>query len=114
MAAAIGEMTPVRRESRLFDKEAGFWKAGDRFEATARGGDSIDVSMARLDVDPATVGRIEDVPQSLVARGEDLFLAPAGNVVGAIASPGAAILGVVKEIQERLERGEMIDKSERR
>lgn len=45
------------------------------------------------------------------ARVVQLFLAPAGNVVGALTNPGATILGVVKEIQERLEQGETIEKS---
>ena len=45
------------------------------------------------------------------SRVVQLFLAPAGNVVGALAGPGGAILGVVKEIQERLEKGDTIEKS---
>lgn len=39
-----------------------------------------------------------------------LLLSPAGNLVKAATSPGANLLGIVKEIQERLERGEEIAK----
>ena len=38
------------------------------------------------------------------------MLAPAGNVVGAANAPGSNILGIVKEIEERLEKGETIAK----
>lgn len=37
-----------------------------------------------------------------------LVLAPAGKVLAATKGPGSAILGIVKEIQERLEKGETI------
>jgi large subunit ribosomal protein L10 len=39
-----------------------------------------------------------------------LMLAPAGNVVGGATGPGGQILGVIKEIQERLEKGDEIAK----
>jgi len=39
-----------------------------------------------------------------------LILTPAGNVVGAAKAPGSQLLGIVKEIQERLEDGNAITK----
>ncbi len=39
-----------------------------------------------------------------------LVLSPAGNVLGGAKSPGANLLGIVKEIQERRENGEEIAK----
>lgn len=39
-----------------------------------------------------------------------LVLSPGGSVVGAATAPGANILGIVKEIQERLEKGQAIAK----
>ena len=44
------------------------------------------------------------------ARIVQLALAPAGNVVGGATGPGGKLLGVIKEIQERLEKGEAIEK----
>ena len=44
------------------------------------------------------------------AKVVSLVLAPAGNVVGAANAPGSNILGIVKEIEERLEKGETIAK----
>lgn len=37
-----------------------------------------------------------------------LLLSPARNVMGAVKGPGGTVLGVVKEIQTRLEKGETI------
>lgn len=39
-----------------------------------------------------------------------LVLSPGGGVVGAATAPGANIMGIVKEIQERLEKGQAIAK----
>ncbi|MCP3904186.1 MAG: 50S ribosomal protein L10 [Planctomycetes bacterium] len=44
------------------------------------------------------------------ARVVQLVLSPAGNLVGAAMAPGGNILGIVKEMQERLEKGESIAK----
>ena len=46
-----------------------------------------------------------------VAKVVSIVLAPAGKVVAAAKSPGSKILGIVKEIQERLEKGEAIAKA---
>ena len=40
-----------------------------------------------------------------------LVLSPASNVVGAARAPGSKILGIIKELQERLEKGETITRS---
>jgi large subunit ribosomal protein L10 len=45
------------------------------------------------------------------ARVVTLVLAPGGKVVGAAKGPGARVLGIVKEIQSRLEKGETIAKA---
>ncbi len=39
------------------------------------------------------------------------MLAPASNLVGASLAPGGNIMGIVKEIQERLENGKTIEKT---
>jgi len=58
----------------------------------------------------AGVKRLADFPtrEEAQARVVSLVLAPAGNVVGAAKSAGANILGIVKSIQEKLEKGETI------
>jgi large subunit ribosomal protein L10 len=40
-----------------------------------------------------------------------IALAPFKNVVGAASSPGSSLMGVVKQIQEKLENGESISKA---
>jgi large subunit ribosomal protein L10 len=45
------------------------------------------------------------------AKVVQLVLSPAGNLVRAATSPGSNILGIVKEIRERLEKGETIAKA---
>jgi large subunit ribosomal protein L10 len=45
------------------------------------------------------------------ARVVHLVLVPAGNLVRAITSPGALIAGVIKELSEKLEKGETISKA---
>lgn len=61
----------------------------------------------------AGVKRLSDFPtkEEAQARVVSLILAPAGNLVRAATSPGSNILGIVKEIQERLEKGEAIAKN---
>ena len=44
------------------------------------------------------------------ARVVQLVLSPGGNIVGAAISGGAKLMGIVKEIEERLEKGESIQK----
>jgi large subunit ribosomal protein L10 len=61
----------------------------------------------------AGVKRLSKFPtrEEAQARVVQLVLSPAGKVVGAATSPGAKLLGIVKEIGERLERGETIGKA---
>ena len=56
--------------------------------------------------------RLGDFPtrEEAQAKAVQLLLSPGGNVVGAAKGPGSAILGIVKEIQERLEKGQEISK----
>lgn len=58
------------------------------------------------------VKRLSDFPtkDEAHARVVQLVLSPAGNLVSCATSPGANILGIVKEIQEKLEKGETIGK----
>ena len=60
----------------------------------------------------AGVKRLSGFPtrEEAHARVVQIVLTPAGNVVGAAKSPGSNILGIVKEIQEKLEKGEAISK----
>ncbi len=44
------------------------------------------------------------------AKVVQLVLSPAGNAVGAAKGPGGQILGIIKEIQTRLEEGKSIEK----
>ena len=43
-----------------------------------------------------------------IAKVVSIVLAPAGKVVAAAKAPGAKILGIVKEVESRLEKGEAI------
>ena len=60
----------------------------------------------------AGVKRLGDFPTKEEAQAKvvQLVLSPAGNVVGGAKGPGGAILGIIKEIEERLEKGEAIAK----
>ena len=61
----------------------------------------------------AGVKRLSDFPtrEEAQAKVVQLVLSPAGNIVSAAKSGGGNILGIVKEIQERLEKGETISKA---
>lgn len=58
----------------------------------------------------AGVERLSSFPtkEESQARVVTLLLSPARNVVGAAKAPGANVLGIVKEIESRLEKGESI------
>jgi large subunit ribosomal protein L10 len=58
------------------------------------------------------VKRLSDFPTKEEAQAKvvALVLAPFKTVAGVVSAPGGNILGVVKEIQERLEKGEAISK----
>jgi large subunit ribosomal protein L10 len=58
------------------------------------------------------VKRLSKFPTKEEAQGTvvTLVLSPARNVVGAVKDPGGRVLGIIKSIQERLEKGEAIAK----
>jgi len=58
------------------------------------------------------VKRLAEFPtrEEAQARAVALVLAPAQKLVGAATSPGSKLLAIVKEIEERLEKGEAISK----
>jgi large subunit ribosomal protein L10 len=82
----------------------------------ARKVDDLDLKGAILDGEyfdgAAGVKHLSTFPtkDEAKARVVQLVLTPAGNVVGAANAPGSNILGIVKEMQERLEKGETIAK----
>jgi large subunit ribosomal protein L10 len=59
------------------------------------------------------VRRLSNFPtrEEAQAKVVQLVLSPAGNVLGAVTSPGARVLAIVKEIQQRLEEGQEIVKA---
>lgn len=61
----------------------------------------------------AGVKRLSQFPtkDEAIAKVVQLFLSPASNLLRAATSPGSNILGIVKEIQERLEKGQAIEKA---
>ena len=61
----------------------------------------------------AGVKRLSEFPTKDEAKAKvvQIVLSPAGNLVGAATSPGSNILAIVKEIEERLEKGETIAKT---
>ncbi|MDG2201026.1 MAG: 50S ribosomal protein L10 [Phycisphaerales bacterium] len=61
----------------------------------------------------AGVKRLSTFPtrEEAQAKVVQLMLSPASNLVGASLAPGGNIMGIVKEIQERLENGKTIEKT---
>jgi large subunit ribosomal protein L10 len=61
----------------------------------------------------AGVKRLSEFPTKEEAQAKvvQLILSPFQNVLGAAKSPGGNVLGIIKEIQERLEKGEAITKA---
>ncbi|MEM7229123.1 MAG: 50S ribosomal protein L10 [Planctomycetota bacterium] len=60
----------------------------------------------------AGVKQLSEFPTKEEAQAKvvQLVLSPAGNLVGAAKGPGGAVMGIVKEIEERLDKGETIAK----
>ncbi len=58
------------------------------------------------------VKRLSDYPTKDEAQATvvQLVLSPAGNVVKSATSPGSTLLGIIKEIESRLEEGKTIEK----
>lgn len=61
----------------------------------------------------AGVKRLSEFPtrEEAQARVVTLALSPARNLMGAATSPGSTLLAIVKTIEERLEKGEAIEKA---
>ena len=59
------------------------------------------------------VKRLSEFPTKEEAHGiiVQIALSPGSKVVGAALAPGSNILGIIKEIQERLEDGKTISKA---
>jgi large subunit ribosomal protein L10 len=59
------------------------------------------------------VKRLSSFPtrEEAQAKVVQLVLTPAGNLVGCATSPGSKLLGIVKTIEEKLEKGETIAKA---
>src|SRR5437016_688199 len=66
---------------------------GDLLRATAQGGHAIDVLMVRLEIEPASVRRIEHVPDSVVALGQLFGRAPCRWYFPEL-NPAAGVRGV--------------------
>jgi large subunit ribosomal protein L10 len=83
----------------------------------ARKVEDLDLKGAVLDGEyfdgDAGVKRLSRFPtrEEAQAKVVQLVLTPAGNVIGAAKSAGSNVLGIVKEIEERLEKGETISKA---
>jgi large subunit ribosomal protein L10 len=79
--------------------------------------ENLDLKGATLDgmlyEGAAGVKKLSEMPtrEEAQARVIQLVLSPAGNIVGAATNPGAKLLGIIKEIQERLEKDQPIQKS---
>lgn len=60
----------------------------------------------------AGVKRLSTFPtrEEALAKAIQIILSPGSNVVGAVKGPGSKLLGIIKEIQTRLEDGKTIEK----
>lgn len=78
--------------------------------------DKLQVKGAVLDGEyfdgAAGVKRLSTFPtrEEALAKAVQIIISPGGKLVGAIKGPGGKLLAIVKEIQERLEKGEAISK----
>ena len=61
---------------------------------------------------PAGIERLSKMPTRDEALGQlvTLILSPGRNIAGAVGGPGGAIAGILKSLQEKLEKGEAIAK----
>ena len=61
----------------------------------------------------AGVERLSRMPtrEEAIAQDVTLILSPGRNLVGSVLGPGAALMGIVKAIEEKLEKGEEITKA---
>lgn len=58
------------------------------------------------------VERLSKFPtrEEALAQNVTLFLSPARNLMGSVTGPGSKLLSIVKQIEEKLEKGESIEK----
>ncbi len=83
----------------------------------ARKVENLELKAAVLDGElfegEAGVKRLSTFPTKTEAQAKvvQLLLSPASNVLGAAKTPGSNILGIIKELQDRLEKGETITKA---
>ena len=94
------------------------WGAGSVVEVAreltdwARKLDQLELKAAVLDGElfegEAGVKRLSSFPTQAEAHATvvQLVLSPASNVVGAATAPGSNVLGIIKELQDRLEKGQ--------
>ena len=79
--------------------------------------EQLDLKAALLDGEffdgEAGIKKLSDYPTREEAQATvvAIALSPFKNVVGAASSPGSTLMGVVKQIQEKLEKGEAISKA---
>ena len=79
--------------------------------------DELELKAAVLDGElfdgEAGVKRLSTFPTRTEAQAKvvQLVLSPASNVVGAAKAPGSNILGIIKELQDRLEKGQTLTKA---
>jgi len=79
--------------------------------------DQLELKAAVLDGElfegEAGVKRLSTFPTRTEAQAKvvQLVLSPASNVVGAATAPGSNILGIIKELQDRLEKGQPLTKA---
>jgi large subunit ribosomal protein L10 len=80
----------------------------------AKGNDKFVFKAAVLDgtvyEGPAGIGQLSKLPTLPEAKSNvlTLILSPARKAMGVVKAPGANVMGIVKEIQSRLEKGETI------
>ena len=83
----------------------------------ARKVENLELKAAVLDGElfegEAGVKRLSTFPTKAEAHAKvvQLVLSPASNVVGAAKAPGSNILGIIKELQDRLEKGQPLTKA---
>ncbi len=99
------------------------WGAGSVVEVAreltelARKLENLELKAAVLDGElfegEAGVKRLSTFPTQAEAHATvvQLVLSPASNVVGAAKAPGSNILGIIKELQDRLEKGQAITRA---
>ena len=79
--------------------------------------DQIELKGAILDgtqfIGPSEVKRLSAFPtrEEALAKAITIILSPGSNLVSQVKAPGGNLMGIVKTIQEKLEKGETIEKT---